>query len=114
MPCPHLPDAHILVTAQDPGQCSLKPGGGTASHILWEGREKISLHLGGAARAILLCCWIKEVFSWVLYMPQSPALLNAQPTGRKEIGLMRAQEEVHLEEVTSGTPGTLRPEAART
>lgn len=36
-PCPHSPDAHVLVTAQYPGQCGFKLGGGAAGHILWEG-----------------------------------------------------------------------------
>lgn len=96
-PCPHSPDAYILVTAQDPGQCSLKPGGGTAGHILWEGREKISLHLGGAAKTMLLCCGIKAVLSRVLCMPK--ALLCSRRSQRQEGNrLMRPRKRLNLEE----------------
>lgn len=71
MPRPHSPDAYVFVTAQYPGQCSFKLGRGAASHVLWEGREKVSSASGRGGQSIS-CYWPKEALSYVLSTPPKP------------------------------------------
>ena len=109
----HSPDAHVLVTAQYPGQRGFKLGGGAAGHVLWEGAGRSVLHLGGAA-GMQRSHWVAEAPSSSPACPQ--ALLRS--TQSKLAGWRSGADDPREEavgggdvEVCTGKPG--RSAAAR-
>ena len=108
---PHSPDAHVLVTAQYPGQRSFKLGRGAAGHVLWEGAGDE------------FCVWAeqREHYSPAGLRKPSPVpsvgpkalfhYMHSKVAGRKS-GLLRVKKELCPEELmwkhTQGNDAGLR------